>query len=193
MPMISYLSGICIYKDEKRVIIDVHGIGYNVFTVNDILMEAEVGSNCTFWTYLAVRENALELFGFKTKSELDFFEMLITISGIGPRGALGIMSITNVETLTRAIATGDTSYLTKVSGIGKKTAEKIVIELRDKLSARTGTEEEYSLRGESDALEALQSLGYSQREARDALKNVPNSLTDTSARVKEALKNLSKN
>jgi len=189
--MISSLSGICIHKDDKRLIIDVNGVGYSVFAGPDILMEAEFDSTYTLWTYLAVRENALDLFGFKTKVELDFFELLITVSGVGPRSALGIMSITTVDTLSRAITTGDTSYLTKVSGIGKKTAEKIVIELRDKLESISSNEDIYSLRGESDALEALQSLGYSQREAREALKSVSPSTIDTSARVKEALKILS--
>ena len=129
----------------------------------------------------------MDLYGFLDRQELEFFEMLINVSGIGPKGALSILGIASIETLRKAISTGDTAYLTKVSGIGRKTAEKIVIELRDKMGeAKTGT----SLQGELDALEALRSLGYSQSEAREALKKVlPN--TDTNTKIREALKMLS--
>ncbi len=119
--------------------------------------------------------------------ELEFFEMLINVSGIGPRGALAILGISSIETLRRAISTGDTSYLTKISGIGKKTAEKIVIELRDKMTHGMSEETGVSLQGELDALEALKSLGYSQNEARDALKKVSPDAS-TNAKIKEALK-----
>jgi Holliday junction DNA helicase RuvA len=129
----------------------------------------------------------LDLYGFLDLEELDFFEMLINVSGIGPKGALGILGIASIETLKRAIGTGDISYLTKISGIGKKTAEKIVIELRDKMK-ETGTG--ISLQGELDALEALKSLGYSQSEAREALKYIsPDTATNT--KIREALKILS--
>lgn len=185
--MISYLSGNCIYSDEKRLILDVNGVGYNIYTTPDILLTVTPESTHSLWIHMAVRENSMELFGFKTKAELDFFELIISISGIGPKSGLGIMSITTVESLTRAIATGDTSYLTKVSGIGKKTAERIVIELRDKMSSYSN-DNNYSLRDEADALEALQSLGYTQRDARDALKEIDSEIIDTAARVKEALK-----
>ena len=117
---------------------------------------------------------------------MNFFEMLLSISGIGPKSALGIMSITTVESLSEAIATGDTGYLTKVSGIGKKTAERIVIELRDKV-VKKGHYSSENLRDESDALEALKALGYGDREAREALKQV-DTKKDTSSRVKAALK-----
>ena len=119
--------------------------------------------------------------------------MLINVSGIGPKGALAILGIASIETLERAIGTGDTSYLTKISGIGKKTAEKIVIELRDKLAEKMkGGDGEGSLHGELDVLEALKSLGYSQNEAREALKKCsPN--TNTNTKIKEALKILGKN
>jgi Holliday junction DNA helicase RuvA len=131
-----------------------------------------------------VREDALDLYGFLDREELEFFEMLINVSGIGPKGALSILGITSIETLRKAISIGDTSYLTKISGIGRKTAEKIVIELRDKI----GTElEGSSLQVELDALEALKSLGYSAIEAREALKKV-NSDTDTNTKIREALK-----
>ena len=120
--------------------------------------------------------------------ELSFFQMLIDISGIGPRSALSILGLAPIETLSRAIASGDISYLVKVSGIGKKTAEKIVLELRDKLSVGRNDEGKPALREEGDAIEVLKTLGYSVGEARDAMKEVPDDIKGTNARVKEALK-----
>ena len=187
--MISHLSGTSIELSEKYAVLDVSGVGYKVYCSTETLGRLAAGEPASLHTYLSVREDALDLYGFGTLEERDFFELLISISGIGPRGALGILSATSVSTLKRAIATGDTSYLTKVSGIGRKTAEKVVLELRDKLRAHADTKENpHELRAESDVIEALKSLGYSQNEARDALKEVPAEIVGTNARIKEALK-----
>ncbi|MCC6323330.1 Holliday junction branch migration protein RuvA [Candidatus Nomurabacteria bacterium] len=187
--MIARLEGTIIYNTDKYIVIDVSGVGYKVFVSADAVLQIRINDKCAFWIYTAVRENSIDLYGFAKIEELTFFEMLLDVSGIGPKGALGIISIASIDTLSRAIATGDTGYLTKVSGIGKKTAEKIVIELRDKLKAKMGdNSSNTSLRAESDIIEALRSLGYSQNEARDALKNVPNEIESTNARIKEALK-----
>jgi Holliday junction DNA helicase RuvA len=113
--------------------------------------------------------------------------MLLGVSGIGPKGALAVLGVASLETLKKAIGTGDISYLTKISGIGRKTAEKIVIELRDKIGKENS---DGSLQEELDALEALKSLGYSQHEAREALKKIP-AETNTNKKIKEALKILS--
>ena len=121
------------------------------------------------------------------RSELELFEMLISISGIGPKSAIQIMGLAGVETLKKAISSEDVSYLTKVSGIGKKTAQKIVLELKDKLGAGEA-HHKGELREESDAVLALQSLGYSQGEAREALKEVGEKTKGAGARIKEALK-----
>jgi Holliday junction DNA helicase RuvA len=186
--MISKVSGKILVKTEKFVVIDVGGLGYKVGVSADTLAKIKNKDEISLWTHLHVREDALDLYGFLDQSELEFFEMLINISGIGPKSALGIIGVAPIETLKKAIASGDNSYLTKVSGVGRKTAEKIVLELRDKLSALGHKAEYGELSGELDATLALQSLGYSQNEARDALKKVPSSITDTSARVKESLK-----
>lgn len=188
--MISRISGTIVDTSIKAVIIDVGGVGYNIYVTPDTIATIENGNmpSITLWTHLAVRENSMELFGFPVRDELDFFEMLIDVSGIGPRGALGIIGIGSIDTLKNAIASGNSGYLTKVSGIGRKTAEKIIIELRDKLAARGHSAEKGSLRAESDALEALLSLGYSQQEARSALSEVSGDVNNTSTRVKEALK-----
>jgi len=188
--MISRISGAIVQATEKYVVVDTGGVGYQIFTTTDTLahIKNKKAEKAVFWTHLSVRENALELFGFEEIEELYFFQMLIDISGIGPRSALTILGIAPIETLKRAIGSGDISYLTKISGIGKKTAEKIVIELRDKLSALGHKNENGEHKGELDALEALKSLGYSQNEARDALKEVSAETLGTSARIKEALK-----
>jgi holliday junction DNA helicase RuvA len=189
--MISYLKGKIIKKGLKSLIIEVNGVGYKVFTTGEVL--AHNKAEIELFTYLAVRENSLDLYGFLNEKDLLMFEMLITISGIGPRTAMGIMNVSSVRMLENAILTGDTSLLTKVSGIGKKNAEKIIIELKGKIS-----EDEVSLSGKSeishdgDVIEALKSLGYSPVDARNALKEIPKNISGTNARIKEALKIISK-
>ncbi len=187
--MISHLSGTIIELSEKFVVVDVNGVGYKVYCSTETLASLREDTPTSLFTYLVVREDALDLYGFASREEEDFFQLLISVSGIGPKGALGILSATSTNILKKAIATGDTSYLTKVSGIGRKTAEKVVLELRDKLKAHVDTKENpHELRAESDVVEALKSLGYSQNEARDALKEVPVEIVGTNARIKEALK-----
>lgn len=187
--MISRISGNVIEIHEKYAIIDVHGVGYKVYAGPETLATLVEDSIGTVYTYLVVREDALDLYGFQSGDELNFFEMLLSVSGIGPKSALGILSMATIDTLKQAIGTGDTGYLTKVSGIGRKTAEKIIIELRDKLKSHIDLNKYPSkLRDESDVVEALKSLGYSQNEARDALKKVPTEIIGTNARIKEALK-----
>lgn len=186
--MIGHLKGALIHQDLKSVILDVAGVGYKIHT-NTASLESQNGKTLAFWTYLAVRENALDLYGFVTKDELGFFELLLTVSGIGPKSAMGILSVATLQNLRHAISTGDTSHLTKVSGIGKKNAEKIVLELKDKLEGWTGDGTGF-VSDDVDALEALKSLGYGEREAREALKKVVDG-KDTGDKVKKALKILS--
>jgi len=195
--MIGSIKGKIILKRDKFLIVEASGIGYKINVSPDTLSKVKkvgdsarphdssgAGGETMLWIHTHVREDVLDLYGFLDYSELEFFEMLISVSGIGPKGALAILGVTSIETLRKAIGTGDTSYLTKISGIGKKTAEKIVIELRDKI----GTElKGSSLQGELDALEALKSLGYAQNEIREALKKI-SSDTDTSTKIREALK-----
>ena len=183
--MIGSIKGKIILKTEKALIVEASGVGYKISVSPDTLSKAKkVGDDIFLFIHTHIREDAFDLYGFLNYPELEFFEMLISVSGIGPKGALAILGVTSIETLRKAIGTGDTSYLTKISGIGKKTAEKIVIELRDKM----GTElESSSLQEEMDSLEALKSLGYSQNQAREALKKVSPELS-TNVKIKEALK-----
>ncbi|MCC7469570.1 MAG: Holliday junction branch migration protein RuvA [Bacteroidetes bacterium] len=186
--MIAQINGKVIQKSDKYFVIQTNGIGYLLYVTTDLLAKIDLGKEISLWTHLIVREDVLDLYGFETIDEKNFFEMLISVSGIGPRSALSILSIAPMETIKKAIGSGDTSYLTKVSGIGRKTAEKIVVELRDKLASLGHKDESGTLRGESDVLAALQSLGYSLSDAREAVKQIPDEIVGTNERIKEALK-----
>lgn len=185
--MISQLRGTAVLKDPEYLIIDVGGVGHRVYVTPETLAHTPEGVETLLWTHLSVRETALDLYGFLAREDLIFFELLITISGVGPKSALAIMALASTETLTDAIAAGDTSYLTKVSGIGAKSAQKIVLELSDKVgAARSDT----ARKDESETLDVLTAMGYSVKEARDALKDVPPDVLGAQARLKHALKQL---
>lgn len=167
------------------------GIGYKIFVGPETIRKSpEKGETIKLWTHQYVREDALELYGFLHYAELELFELLISISGIGPKGGLGVLAIAPVDTLKKAIAAGDTSYLTRVSGIGKKMAEKIVLELKEKLAGRGVSIEAPELKDEADALDAMMALGYTQREAREALGQVSSEIQSVEKRVRAALKKL---
>lgn len=186
--MVGHLEGKVVFKGERYAILGVGGVGYKVFVSAAANKELVAGSQAKLWTHLHIREDAMELYGFLHRAELEFFEMLISISGIGPKSALGVMALAPVDTIKRAISSGDTSYLTKVSGIGRKTAGKIVLELKDKFGfgkvSFTGEE----FKEDTDILDALISLGYSQKEARDMIQRIPQDIKGRDKRLKEALK-----
>ncbi|MDP1625437.1 MAG: Holliday junction branch migration protein RuvA [bacterium] len=192
--MITHIRGTVLNKEERSVVIDVNGLGYKVFAASNALDRLKEGSEASLWTHMAVREDAHTLYGFPSQDELNFFELLISsVSGIGPKTALGILNVSSVQNIRKAVSTGDTSHLTKVSGIGKKMADKIVLELKGKFGAEeAGGTGGISLRDEVDALEALKALGYKHGDAREALKEVDPAVIDTGERVKKALKILGK-
>ena len=170
---------------DGSVLIDVGGVSYAVHTTLSAL-ETYAGSRggIEAFTHLSIREDGIDLYGFPSQEELSFFRLLIGVSGIGPKTALGILNVADVRTLKNTIATGDAVYFTRVFGVGKKSAERIVVELRDKL-----TKEGYGGNGsgeEGDALDALLALGYSGEEARGALKTVAKE-GDASERLRKAL------
>ena len=188
--MIGWLAGEAKTLRETHLILDVSGVGYKVYALKEMLRRTTVGSQVALWIYTAVREDTLDLYGFADEAELRLFEQLLTVSGIGPKSALAVLDIASVETLKSAISAGNASYLTNVSGIGKKTAEKIVLELKDKVGK--GESMPGVLKSDEEALEAMRSLGYSAAEARDALRKVAPEVEGGSARLKEALKLLGK-
>lgn len=193
--MIGHLEGKVMFKGERHVVLDVGGIGYKIFVSTGTLKELASPSfakasegTAQLWTHLHVKEDALELYGFLDENELEFFEMLISISGIGPKSALGVLSLAPSETIKKAISSGDTSYLTKVSGIGRKTAEKIVLELKDKLVFDKIAHASEEMKEDADILDALLSLGYSQRDAREMIQKIPKDIKGREKRIREALK-----
>ena len=189
--MIGHLEGTTLVLRPGFAIISAGGVGYKVFATRETLAAMKTGGDVKLWTHLAVRENSLDLYGFKNEEELRLFDLLLGVSGIGPKSALAIVDIAAVETLQSAIAAGNAGYLTKVSGIGKKTAEKIILELRDKVGVGVDASGR-ALSGDEEALEAMRSLGYSQSEAREALRKVSSDIEKSSDRLREALKIVSR-
>lgn len=190
--MISKITGIALSTSPTWVLVDVHGVGYKVFTTPANLLGVTLGGAASYWTYLAVREDALDLYGFSEQVELDFFHKLLTLPGVGPKSALSILGSASVETLVKAIADENPVYLTKMSGIGKKSAEKIVQGLKDKIDGFVLPEKSSRMQEESDIVEAITALGYSVIEARDAAKFIPDDVVGIGERVKAALKILSR-
>lgn len=191
--MISYLRGKVINKSLNYAIIEIANIGYQVFTGENFLNELKINSEVEVYTHHRVREEASDLYGFKNMEDLELFELLLTVSGVGPKSALGVISMASANDIKEAIIRGDANLLTKVSGIGKKTAERLVLELKTKIlrgSASAGLGS-LSLMG-SDEIDALMSLGYSLNEARSVFNLVDPSITDSSERVKAALKKMAK-
>ncbi|MBQ1458807.1 MAG: Holliday junction branch migration protein RuvA [Butyrivibrio sp.] len=208
--MIAYVQGILENLEIDKAVIDVGGIGYEVnISASTCDRMPGIGDNVKLYTYMNVKEDEMSLFGFLTRDEIRMFRMLITVSGIGPKGALSILSVFDTDDLRFAILAGDVKTISKAPGIGKKTAERLVLELRDKISNAdiTGTEgigqaagsvstgkssgEDASSRDE--AVEALAALGYNATDAMKAVRKVlsaSDDKLDTEAILKLALKEL---
>lgn len=188
--MIGFVEGALIAVEDRAVILKAGGVGYRVFVTpaeRDELA-GRMGDTISLWTHTVAREDALDLYGFRSREEHTFFSLLITVPGIGPKSALTVIAVSSLPKLITAIGSGDLAYLTKIGGIGRKTAEKIILELREKV----GTGGEAITQDEGDVLEALKALGYTERDARDVLKKIPNELSGTNARLKEALRLIGK-
>lgn len=183
--MIGSIRGSIIVKNGHDFIIETTGVGYLITTTAKNLDRLVLGESYFVHIYTSVRENAMDLYGFLTSADKDMFVTLLNVSGIGPKSALGILESADVETLAHAIKNNDAEYLTKMGGISKKTAEKIVHELKDKaLPILDSTEK---VPDADDALLALEALGYSLQTARDTLRMIDQTL-DTRTKVREALK-----
>ncbi len=189
--MISKIEGIVWNTNIKFLTAGVGGIGFKIFTTTETILTSVKGSKISLYTHLVVKEDALDLYGFLTEEELKFFEMIISISGIGPKTALNVLNISSVLALKIAISNGDTNHLTKVSGIGKKIAEKMVLELRDKIML-TDEEKTSGAKDDIDVIEALKSLGYNPKDARDALREIDSKIIKTGDKIKATLKILGK-
>jgi len=187
--MIGRLTGLLIEKQPPGLCLDVNGVGYDI----DVPMSTyydlpEAGAKVTLYTHLAIREDAHVLYGFLRQDERATFRALIKVTGIGARTALAVLSGMSSADLSAAIAQQDTALLTRVPGIGKKTAERLLLELRGKLDAIAPATP--AVTGQNDVLNALLALGYSDREARAVVKTLPADL-GVSEGIRAALKSLS--
>lgn len=173
--MISALNGRIAAKGDNYVVLDVGGVGFKVFVPSSSLDRfGSVGQEVSLFTHMHVRESELALYGFGSPDELQLFELLLGVAGIGPKVGLRIVSIMSVETLREAIAAGDATMLTRVPGIGKKTAERLMVDLKDKLGVSLEFVSYPALtHADAEVISALTSLGYSVNEAQAALRSLP--------------------
>ena len=189
--MIAHIAGTVAEKFAGSIIVDVVGVGYEIAIPLSDYEAARLDESVKFYTYHHVREQAEELFGFSSLAAKKLFELLITVQGVGPKAALAILSLGSAEQVRNAIANSDSSYVTKASGVGKKTAERVVVDLADKVGLPTHYAQTVPVQTElntnDEALEALMALGYTLADATKALENVDPKLP-TAKRVTEALK-----
>lgn len=179
--MLSFLRGTILLKTEDSLVVDVHDLGYRVAITKSCLGEVKKGETVELYLYHYIREDLDDLYGFKDSEELMLFEKLISVSGVGPKSALAILSLAPASALQQAIIQGDDAMLTKVSGIGGRTAQRIILELRGKLASLSSSSTH------SEEIEALVSLGYSVQQAREALQKTDSEITDSSERIRQAL------
>lgn len=191
--MIHSLSGILAQKKLSFVVVDVHGVGYKVSLparVYEVL--PVVGEPVLLFCHLVVREDAHELYGFLNESDLVFFEKLLTVNGVGPKSGLAIMGLSEPHELASAITEGRADVFMRAAGVGRKTAERVVLELRGKLPSLGGLDSVARMESDMDVEDALVGLGYGRAEARRATDAVPRTVTGTEDRLKAALKSLHK-
>ena len=189
--MIYSLSGKLSAKKNGLIVIEVGGVGFKV-VVGKNAMESlpDVGSLVKLFSHLYMREDGLELYGFISEEELSFFEKLISISGIGPKSALNILSIAKLDQLIAAINEGKVDLLTKASGVGKKTAERVVLELRGKLQSVSSEKIVKQMESDLDIEDALVGLGYARQQAKNAISKIDPKIKNLEDRIKEALKKI---
>jgi len=188
--MIAHVSGVVAEKFGNAVIVDVHDIGYEVQVAAGDFDQALLGEPVKFYTYHHIREQSQDLFGFSSLAAKKLFELLITVQGVGPKAALAILSVSDSETVRNAIANGDSGFVSKASGVGKKIAERVVVDLSDKVGLAVTVAHAsgvVAVPAGDEALEALMALGYSLNDAQVALEAVPKDLP-TAERVTLALR-----
>lgn len=190
--MIAHVFGKVAEKFNGSLVIDVHGVGYEVSVATNDFDAVILDQEVKFYTYHHVREQSEELFGFSSLAAKKLFEMLITVQGVGPKAALAVLSLGDAEQVRNAIANADSGFVQKATGVGKKTAERVVVDLSDKVGlpthyGRTEAPVQTESNTSDEALEALMALGYTLADATKALENVDANLP-TAQRVTEALK-----
>ena len=190
--MIAHIFGTVAEKFNGSVIVDVHGVGYEIYVAANDYERVALDAQVKFYTYHHIREQSQELFGFSSLAAKKLFEMLITVQGIGPKAALAILGLAEAEDVRNAIANADSTFIQKASGVGKKSAERVVVDLSDKVGlpthyGRANDPVQTELNTSDEALEALMALGYTLADATKALEHVDTALP-TAQRVTLALK-----
>ena len=183
--MIITLSGKITLRNENFVIVDVRGVGYQVFLSNTSFQVVQKDTDVMLWIHEHIREDSHDLYGFLSQIEHCLFRTLLSISGVGPKLAMNILTLGSAKEIETMIEKGDIVWLTRVPGVGKKTAQKIILELKGKL---VGVDE--GILGSDDVLTALVNLGYNRERARDALSRVPATTADVEDRLRIAMKEL---
>ncbi|MCR5673334.1 MAG: Holliday junction branch migration protein RuvA [Lachnospiraceae bacterium] len=197
--MIGYVKGEVAGIYEDRIVLEVGGIGYNIYMpASSLDLIESAGVSIKVYTYLLVREDALQLYGFLTKDDLDLYKLLISVNGIGPKGALALLSVMTSDELRFAILAGDSKAIGKAPGIGPKTAQRVIIDLKDKIDISAAFDDNISVRKDDkdskglgsvreEAAEALVALGYSQTDSYKAVRSVDASYDDVESVIKQAL------
>ena len=190
--MIAHIKGIIAEKFNSSVIVDVSGVGYELALTTLDYDEVNLNDEKKFYTYHKVAETAEELYGFSTLAAKKIFELLISVNGVGPKAGMAILSLGTPEEVRNAIANGDVSFISKAAGVGKKSAERVIVDLRDKvgLPSKYGTAEIVGapkVSENDEALDALMALGFPLKDATDALSGIDENLP-TEERIKQALK-----
>ena len=195
--MLAYIKGTLEIKMTDYVVIDVHGVGYKIFMPEGAIQNLEVDSEAKIYTFMRVREDDVSLYGFLNVEELAMFELLISVGGIGAKSAVGILSNIAPSKFALAVITDDVTTLKKLPGIGAKTAQRIILELKDKIKTQEATEQENEIKQKievsdsaKDAIEALQVLGYTRREVEEAISKIGESNLTTEEIIKQGLKYL---
>lgn len=191
--MINFLRGVIEYKGKDYLVIDIRDIGYQIFVSEKILTLCSLNQELKLFTYQHIRENVMDLYGFLSREELEFFEILLSVSGIGPKSAMNIISKADAASIKNAVAQGDVEILITAHGIGKKTAARIVMELKNKIKINVDASSN-AAKGEpeEEVLDALTGLGYNRQEILEVLKKVPNQVASIEEKIKWALKNIAK-
>lgn len=191
--MIAHINGIIVEKFNNSLIVDVHGVGYEIMVPTPDFEDVKLGEERKFYTYHAIRENAEDLYGFSSLAAKKIFELLISVQGVGPKAGMAILSLAEAEEVRNAIANADVAFISKATGVGKKSAERVIVDLRDKVGAPShygATKAKFASVEEKadEALDALIALGFPLKEATAALEKVDPALP-VEERVKMALKN----
>ncbi len=193
--MIAYLEGKILNKGKDFIVLKTGSIGYKVFVNSNLLSEIITSEEIELFIYHHITEQNSLLFGLKNPEEQEFFELILSVSGIGPKTALNVLATASIFEVKDSISRGESDLLNKVSGIGPKTAERVVLELRNKIGHIEMSADDMKSGGglaSGDEIDALIALGYSMTQARDSLRGVDKEIKDSGERIKKALKSLNK-